>query len=150
MPIKYFFALVILMAISCKSQKQNLNMAVNDTEITLLLEDAYFPVEERQAMAIADEKTLRAFFSKVNRTRKPGLPVPEIDFNKEVALIICAGKQKGNSTSYLEKRQETEELVSLSIVKKPVKERIDDELISYPFSIYKMPKTDKKINFIWE
>lgn len=152
MIFRHIFVLSILMASACKSQKTNSEMESKNDQLELLVEDAYFPVDERQAMVIEDEKSLRAFFSKVNRTRKPGLAVPEIDFDNEVALVVCSGEQKGNAMPYLEKEKASEQLLNITIKNKSLgkNQKTEKNAVTYPLAVYKMDKTRKKIDFIWE
>ncbi|WP_343486626.1 hypothetical protein [Allomuricauda sp. d1] len=147
---RYICLLGVLIAFSCKSQKANTKMEASNNELQLVLEDSYFPVEEKQAMVIRDEKSLMAFFSKVNQTRKPGLPVPDIDFDNEMAVIVCAGALKGSRMPHPEKKQESEESYDIVIKNRPANQNVGKEVVIYPFSVYKMPKTDKKIDFHWQ
>lgn len=150
MILRGFILSILLVMASCKSQKTQLDNANSENGMELLLQDAYYPVDKRQALAIKSEKELRAFFSKVNRTRKPGLPVPQIDFTQEMALVICAGEYKGNGMPSLEKLKVGGEIVSINIEMKSTNAEIPEDIVNYPFAIYKMPKTNAKISFTWQ
>ena len=60
-------------------------------------------------------KTLRSFYSRINRTRKPGLPLPNIDFTKEMVLIHCSGSQNAGIQSKLSILEKTDEELIVKI-----------------------------------
>ncbi|MDT0608433.1 hypothetical protein [Croceitalea rosinachiae] len=143
------FRLILIVAIltfSCKSQKnEQFSSGMNtDNDLILVLEDN-FATDTLLTITINDQKALNSFFAKVNRTRKPGIPVPTIDFNKEMIAIVCAGAQKGVESIRLFRANETETTIEIGIEK--LKNKSDSKLISYPFCIYKLPKTNKAITF---
>jgi hypothetical protein len=149
--IKYSLLILLLAILSCNSQKKssmaNSNGESRSDSLVLLVQDNYAPTDAVETMVIRDESALRNFFSKINMTRKPGIPVPEVDFSKEMILIFCAGTQKDAKLPALSISRETEKevVISTSDIK-----RIDSTAIrpyASPFSVYKMPATKKKIVF---
>ncbi|NAY91250.1 hypothetical protein GTQ34_04895 [Muricauda sp. JGD-17] len=118
-------------------------------EVTLLMHDYYSGFDEYEAMIISDTKSLKKLYSKINMTRKPGLPVPVVDFSTEQVIVLCLGKQHGDNTPILSKSEETEEHLSLavSLTSENKDNQVDTLPISYPFYVYKMPVTFKKIDF---
>ena len=75
--VRLVFLILLMGMLSCKSQKSQ-QMADNTNDgLTLLVEDGYSGVENFESMVVRDQKTLNSFFAKINRTRKPGIPVPE-------------------------------------------------------------------------
>ncbi|MGB5666541.1 MAG: hypothetical protein WBM53_06820, partial [Maribacter sp.] len=68
----------------------------HNEKLTLLLQDNYSGSDVAETMIITDAKALKSFYSKINRTRKPGLPVPEVDFTQEMILVHCSGLRKSN------------------------------------------------------
>ncbi len=143
---------ILLMAIlSCNSQKKSLvsnsNGEASGESLVLLVQDNYAPTDVVETLVIRDEPALRNFFSKINMTRKPGIPVPEVDFSKEMILIFCAGTSKDAQLPPLAISQETENEVVISASENI---RIDSSAIlpyASPFSVYKMPMTKKEIVF---
>lgn len=130
----------LALIVCCKSQKSNSKI---DDDLVLILEDAYFPVDETFSLVINDEKSLTDLFAKINKTRKPGLKMPKIDFNRSTLLFFAAGAQKGTDKVKLNKKSETEGTVVMSIEK--VKDKSSNEIVSYPFCLYELPKKDKQI-----
>lgn len=129
--------------LSCKAQQK---MAGEEMEnLILVTSDGYSGIAEYEVMLIKDTKSLNKFYSQVNKTRKPGLPVPMLDFSKEMAIVVCLGEQKGERTPQLSQLSETEEERTIAI------ELSDSEktesYISYPFYVYKLPISSKAINF---
>ncbi|MEO1486632.1 MAG: hypothetical protein AAFU57_12850 [Bacteroidota bacterium] len=123
-------------------------MATNESNgMEAILEDGYYPVDEKQALVIENEKSLKAFFSKVNRSRKPGLPVPQIDFTKEVALVVCVGAYQ--SEGYPKLMHPKKDGV-YHIVGTKTEKNQENTTISYPLMVYKVPRTEDKFEFIWE
>ena len=90
---------ILLAMLSCNGQKKVANQAEANAKaltaigLELLVRDDYSGTDEPESRVITDMKTLKGFFSKVNRTRKPGIPVPEVDFTKEMLLLVCSGER---------------------------------------------------------
>ena len=150
--MRYLSLLIFAIILSCNGQKKvPLN---NESEVkgsgeklTLLLEDNYSGSEVEETLVIKDVKALKSFYSKINRTRKPGIPVPEVDFSKEMILIHCSGEQTNGKHTLLSVLEENEKEVIISTsVEKLEKSGTSSALIS-PFSVYKMPLTQKEISF---
>ncbi|MFK5972248.1 MAG: hypothetical protein QM485_03115 [Flavobacteriaceae bacterium] len=117
-----------------------------DPVLTLVLEDNYSGSDTSEVIIIKDYKRLKRFFLKVNKTRKPGLLVPEIDFSKDMVIILCNGKQNEGLWSRLHFLEETREKMTLEIVQKNDTDESLTTSIS-PFCIYKLPLTSKEIVF---
>ncbi len=138
--MKYAILLVVLFTFSCKSQKQNKE---TDERLKLLVQDGYFPVDIPETHVIRDTKSLRTFFSKVNQTRKPGLPIPEIDFKTHSVLVACMGATNTNALPIMKLKSETAEEITISIQIR--NEDKDSNVPSYPFCMYSIANEDKKI-----
>ncbi len=132
---------------SCKAQKELAGDKIEGLE--LVAEDGYSGIREYETMVIQDTKSLNKFYSQVNKTRKPGLPVPMVDFSKEIAIVVCLGKQRGERRPLLSKIHETEDELTLAVELSDSKS-IQNEATAptlYPFYLYKMPLTAKLPNF---
>jgi hypothetical protein len=127
---------------SCKGQHIVSNVK-NDTSIMeLILQDDYSGAVAEETLLIKNQKSLESFFSKINKTRKPGLPVPEIDFEKDMLLIWCAGETTAANTGLVFQKETSE---SFLISKSKAKDNSKTTAITSPFRIYKLPLSDKKI-----
>ena len=145
--MRYIVMFLLLGVLSCKSQK---NIAAERTngELVLLTQDGYSAIESFETMIVHDQKTLNGFYGKINKTRKPGIPVPAVDFSREMVIVVCMGEQLGEDLPDLIKKREDEQEIILEI--NPFDKQVQEHstLISSPFCVYKMPKTEKDVVFI--
>ena len=145
--MRIFLVILLLVCLSCKSQKkgnQNNSEKVQMENPILVLEDNYSNIDSSQISIITDQKALQKFFAQVNKTRKPGLPVPEVDFSREMLILICAGEQQGTyepNVTILE--PDTENLI-VNVERKLRSDSLETA-ISTPFFLYKMPISEKKV-----
>lgn len=145
--VRLVFLILLMGMLSCKSQKSQQKADNTNDGLTLLVEDGYSGVENFESMVVRDQKTLNSFFAKINRTRKPGIPVPEVDFNKEMVIIVCSGEQKGIKMPRLSKKDENDKEIVLAVKNEAVDKNNLKELVSSPFSVYKIPMSEKEIIF---
>jgi len=142
-----YIALVCL--ISCKAQRP-LGEPVEG--LVLLQDDGYSGISEFGAHAIQEQKVLEHHYAQINRTRKPGLPLPDIDFGTEMALLIFLGEQQGTKKVRVSKVAETgtEMVLAVEIGEDPENNKAIDAgtlPILQPFYLYKMPLSEKRIVF---
>ncbi len=95
--MRYLSLFIFAIILSCNGQKKAAldngdDKKAGSEKLTLLLADNYSGSEVEETMIIKDAKALQRFYSKINRTRKPGLPVPDVDFTKEMILVHCSGE----------------------------------------------------------
>lgn len=131
-----------LLQTSCKSQDilpSNDNAA---SMMVLLLRDDYSGMEEEELLVIKDQKSLERFFATINRTRKPGLPVPNVDFLMEMIVVWCAGETQYPQIG-LSLLNETDKMYTLRKINPHPKTK--QPAIISPFFIYKMPVSEKKV-----
>jgi hypothetical protein len=119
----------------------------NSKELQLVLADSYSGVEHSEFRVIRDSKTLKHFFLQINRTRKPGLPIPEVDFGKELLLIYCSGITLGVGEVGLCIIEDSRDDIVVGLKEGPLSEQQDQNVTTTPFCIYRMPLTPKKISF---
>ncbi|MBT8223189.1 MAG: hypothetical protein KJN96_08485, partial [Eudoraea sp.] len=128
-----WFILCLLTLGACKSQEKGTEAAMQPSEqnqeLTLILSDNYGGSEYVDFQVIRDMKTLRQFFIQVNKTRKPGLPVPDIDFSKEIVLLHCPGKMGDASASGLFIMDDSSEKIVLATKEGKVKQKIGNEAL---------------------
>jgi len=145
--ILLFLAFVSL--ISCKAQKEvNKPVGENIQGMVLVDYNNFSGILKDSTMIIRDNKSLRKFYSEINKTRKPGLPVPIIDFSKDMAIVICLGEQQSERSVSLSKvkESETDLTIAFALTDVPPKKETDKTLIYYPFYLYKLPLVDKSIH----
>ena len=138
---------MVLLFLSCKGQKKVIENPhqQSDGRLVLLLQDAFFPTDSLQTHVIKDAKALNAFFRTVNKTRKPGLPVPLVDFSDEMVLVACMAEMEGDIIPELRILDEDQNqlVIGIKLRKKP--SSISSN--TYPFCVYKMPKSDIPVSF---
>ena len=146
----YLFLLMVCLCTACNGQKkmaikQNMESA---NYITLIDQNNYSGADVTETMIITDNKGLKLFYAKVNRTRKPGLPVPIIDFSNEIVVIHCSADENYKSTNQLRVLKETEKelLIGMEESSKAAlaNSSLNTDIMVSPFFVYKMPKTNKK------
>ncbi len=147
--MRHFVLILFICLTSCKAQKETQLDSGEKDDMILIAQDGYSGIAEYETMVVRDVKSLNKFYATINKTRKPGLPVPVIDFSKEMALIVCLGEQKGLKTPELSKTIESENEVLITIEMVPPNEtkNTENQFVSYPFYVYKVPYTSKVISF---
>ena len=144
--IKCLSVVVLLLTTltSCLSQKSGkyFQNTPQESELQLLLEDSFFYSDSLIYEVVNNEKDLQKFFARVNMTRKPGLPVPQVDFNKNDVLIVCFGKTNSNIFPKIHRVDEGTDKIIYEVSRNHGKK---SSVISYPFQVFKMSKMNKKL-----
>jgi hypothetical protein len=140
---------LLMMAGTCGSQKDKVKdvnyQELDENPLTLILSDNYGGAESEQLLVIRDNKALKRFFSKVNMTRKPGLQIPEIDFNTEMVVIYCNGKTTDMNTPTLNRMEDKDDKMIFARKPDSKQKKGSSTAVLMPFYLYKMPLTEKKI-----
>ena len=147
--MKLFLLGTLFLLFACNGQKKastEKEILAMDAGLELLIIDNHSGAEFSETLVIKDVIALESFYSQINRTRKPGLPVPEIDFNKEILVITCSGERNDGLVPIIRLKEETSSQVILFTELK-TQENNTSPAITSPFSIYKMPLTDKEVIF---
>ncbi len=148
--MRTFFLGILMLAGTCGSQKDktsDTNYQVStENQLMLVLSDNYGGTETEELLVIRDYKALKKFFTKVNMTRKPGLPVPEIDFNKEMVVVYCSGKTTDLNTPELRRMEDRDDKMVFSRVIAANQKKDTSTAVLMPFHLYKMPLTEKEIS----
>ncbi len=148
--ILIFFSILLF---SCNAQKKNISNTLDagDGELTLLIKDNYSNIDTPEIQIIKEAKSLKSFFSTINKSRKPGLAVPRVDFNKSMLIALCSGEQEEGKVIALTLDKEEDLKLILKVTEdKVVNKNASSTTISTPFYLYKMPLTDKEIVFVKE
>jgi len=148
----YFFIIVAIM-LSCNGQKKMAEQqpANEIGQLTLVDQNNYSGADSTETMVITNAKALKSFYSRINRTRKPGLPVPEIDFSKNMVIVLCSSDEVSNNGYGLSVIEETDIEMVFGRSKMAKKEKAtlssNPTPLVNPFFVYKMPLTEKKVSF---
>ncbi|MEO9661633.1 MAG: hypothetical protein ABJG16_10520 [Maribacter dokdonensis] len=127
---------------SCKSTAQSNLQESDDVGMELILNENYSGFEQEEYFLIKSQKELSAFYGKINRTRKPGLTPPIIDFDTEMILVWCGDSSATNYANF--ELNEKDKFIELHKLKsKTFKE--ESKLVVSPFSMYKLPLSTKSL-----
>ena len=134
----------VLLQVSCKSRTTVINDPNEKPKMELIFEGNYSGFDEEQLLQIKNQEELLLFYGRINRTRKPGLQPPAIDFSEHMLLIWCGGN-KSHGYVKLELRPGDKHL-SIHKIDAKTKGGKEDPVVN-PFSIYKLSISSKKIKF---
>lgn len=149
--MRCFFLGMLCIFLSCNGQKKTvvesnsgLQSEKNDS-LELLLQDEHGDFVQAETTVIKDQKRLISLYSKINRTRKPGLQLPIVDFAKEIVIVHCNGEQgiSGIPTLTFQKETDSEIILISKLVRNSKSPSIGVKF--YPFCLYKLPLTEKVI-----
>ncbi|WP_299799140.1 hypothetical protein [uncultured Maribacter sp.] len=140
-----FFLLAIIQLNSCKGTAQSSLQETNHTGMELILNENYSGFEQEEYLLIKNQKELNAFYGKINRTRKPGLTPPSIDFSTEMILIWC-GDSTASNYADLELNEKADYLQVHKLKATASKE--ENTFIVSPFSMYKLPLSTKTLKIM--
>ena len=118
-------------------------------DLVLLDHDDFTNIDAFETRVIRDAKSLNKFYGEINKTRKPGLPVPMVDFSKDMLVLVCLGEQKGEKKLVLSKLTETDQgmTIAVEVLEKEKDGEIAVQPMYFPFYLYKMPLVDKDLTF---
>ncbi|ASV28855.1 hypothetical protein [Maribacter cobaltidurans] len=136
-----FFVLLVSLS-GCKSHESAQNGKDGNKGMELILSGDYSGIEDEQLLVINNKVQWEEFFGRVNRTRKPGLTVPEIDFEKNTIIIRLKGETTNNQPDVVWGNVSNETLF-LKRTKNSAKN--ESSALITPFFIYSIPKTNKSI-----
>ncbi len=134
--IQLLFFMAIL---SCNSQE--------DLSVTLLAEGSHGGFNDAQTLVIKDKKGLQKIYNKINMTRRPGLPIPEIDFEKEMVIALFMGeKNSGGYSTKVESVKEKGKEFEV-VIKETVPEGVATTVICQPFYFCKVKRSYGQVVF---
>ena len=114
--------------------------------LELVASDLYGGAEDEVFQVIRSEGELKKFYRQVNMTRKPGLPVPKIDFAAHTAVLYCSGTT--NSTEmpaiFVSSQNESEMVLQKAILDPSDNSQTGTAKLT-PFGLYLLPFTDKQV-----
>mgnify|MGYP003647950621 CR=1 FL=1 len=148
------FALIILslLGVACVAHKGVSNYNGDRSEqdsknLQLVLEDSYSGIEQPEFQIIRDQKTLNNLFIQINKTRKPGIPIPEVNFKEEILLVYCVGTSLGVNRMEMVVAEESPYSITIVLKERTSSQKELLNATTTPIYIYRMPVTQKAINF---
>ena len=145
----WIFLPLLTVLLACNGQKKAVmdesSQESANSPLNFVMQDNYAGAETPVTHVIKSQKELAKFFSGVNRTRKPGIPVPEVDFSKHLVVIYCAGNAGNGTIPTLKVAEATGAEMILEMTNKTA-DKGKSNTVS-PFSLYTLPLTPKTISF---
>ncbi len=145
--MKYFVLLLFL--VSCNAQKKTVAYSTKDNgkaPLEFLLRDNYSGLKTPQIFVIKEPNALRDFYSQINKTRKPGLAIPNVDFNSELVIIYSLGEQFNAEAPIMQIQSSTRTSVKITILDSITAE--DSGAITSPFCVYKLKSNTSNLLFL--
>ena len=139
--VTFFILFFIVQLNSCKSSVTTSLQNSNEMSMQNILNENYSGFEEEKYFLIRNYEDLNTFYGKINRTRKPGLVPPVVDFTKNMLLVWCGDSKTSNFVD-LEINESGDSLIVHKLKPKTKKQ---NNLIVSPFSIYKLRLSSKSL-----
>lgn len=138
----FFTTIILAVTSSCKSQNVTATeVKQNNSPITEILRDNYSGYKKEQLILIKDKKALQSFFGKINRTRKPGLTIPFVDFNTHFYMAWCSGETRTSGSELVLKKQTARQLV---FEKNKILRSKNNTVVISPVVLYKVEASVNK------
>lgn len=139
----YVVLFSILPLNSCKGiVSSQMQESKTTMEIENILNENYSGFEQEKYRLIRNEEDLHSFYGVINRTRKPGITPPKIDFKKHMILIWCGDKNASNFAE-LEIMENKENIIVRKLNNTQGIEQ--NRSVVNPFSVYKLPLRSKSL-----
>ncbi|WP_139278112.1 hypothetical protein [Pseudozobellia thermophila] len=135
--------------LSCKGQRKGTvgtqeNGPDPEAAISLVVSDYHQVVGNERTWVIKNRKELQKFYSELNKTRKPALPVPKVDFGQNMLLVHFYQASDSGTPPRLSVLRKTGDTLFLAERGNGPSHRGGREKL-VPFSIYLMPKSEGTI-----
>lgn len=139
--VTFFILFFIVQLNSCKSSVTSSLQNSNEMSMQNILNENYSGFEEEDYFLIRNQEALNTFYGKINRTRKPGLVPPVVDFSQNMLLVWCGDSDTSNFVD-LEIKEGADSLIVHKLESKTKKQ---NNFIVSPFSIFKLPLSVKSL-----
>lgn len=150
---KMVLVLLTVFMTACGPTKQSGNMEETPSKnqktvpFEVLVQHSHGGYDQPQIKVIKEPTELQAIYLKINMTRRPGFPIPEVDFDKEMIIALYMGeKNSGGYSITIDSVEETKNELIIN-VKESEPGQIATTVICQPFCIVKMPTTKKEVVF---
>ena len=141
--MKSIFLFSLLLLATCKGGDTATSVKEgNLVPFQTLITASHSNIGSPQQTIIRSQEELEAIFSEINKTRKPGIPIPEIDFNKEVVAFVNLGQRStgGNIVTVDKILMKKEKVVIYVGGKSPKPDENVTMMLTTPFTMVKLNK----------
>lgn len=143
--MKLVISIFLFVLIGCANTKQ----VKEPQKVTFetLLEGSHGGYRDGEFIIINNNKDLKRIYTQINKIRKPGFPIPKIDFNKELVIALFLGeKPSGGYSIYVSSIEETKNEFHV-FIKESTPEGMVATVMTQPFYFCKISRIEKKIIF---
>ena len=149
--MKTILSIILITFLSCNSQKEvskKENTMNQESQIEVLANESHGGYETSKYLVIKDQKALQEIYGKVNMIRRPGIPIPKIDWKNEMVIALFMGQTNsgGYSISVTEISLLNDKKVEI-LLKETKPKGVATTVICQPFYFCKVQRTDKEIVF---
>ncbi|XLS30756.1 protease complex subunit PrcB family protein [Flavobacteriaceae bacterium M23B6Z8] len=143
--MKFHFLLSILLLVSIGHPEGT----SSQSPVELILKDTSGGPQDPQILVIKEQQSLKAFYSKVNQTRRPGLAIPKVNFKNEFIIILCMGtRQTAGYDISISATKVLKNTLHIYVKEEyPENARNLAKVLNEPFSIYRVKGTFKDVIF---
>lgn len=128
-----------------QNEKQNVQ---GEISYKILFDNDRSNIKEEKHLVINSEDALKALYAKINMTRRPGLPVPKINFKEEMAGGICLGEKRNAGYKIVIEKIETISNERVVLYKVQTPKETAATVMTQPCLLFSMPKTELPIKFV--
>ena len=119
-----------------------------ETKMEVLANESHGGYETSKYLVIKNQEALQEVYGKVNMIRRPGLPIPKIDWKNEMVIALFMGQKNSGGYSII-----VDKITSLNndtvefLLKETKPEGMATTVICQPFYFCKVQRTDKEVIF---
>jgi len=128
-----------------QNEKQNVQGKIS---YKILFDNDRSNITEKKLPIIKSEDALKALYAKINMTRRPGLPVPKINFKEEMVGGICLGEKPNAGYKIVIEKIETISNERVILYKVQTPKETTATVLTQPCLLFSMPKTELPIKFV--
>ena len=120
-----------------------------EISFTEVLTGSHSNITEQKNIVISNQTELEKIFGKINSTRKPGIPIPEINFEEETAVFLNAGELStgGSTISVTKVLKEKENVIVVIGGRSPKPGDFVTTVITQPFTLVKFKRQELPVVF---
>ncbi len=140
-------SLCLTVACGSKSNMKGEDANKSDQELYTVIEQGDMSNHNTQeVIVIISMEELNEVYAEINSTRRPGLPIPKIDFDNYTVVAAFAGTKSNGGYSVIIDTSETDDTLHFACsLKSPDPMQPVTMAITTPFMLVKALKADKKI-----
>lgn len=137
---------IVISSCGSKSNMKSEESKSNDEIYTIIEQGDMSNHDAKEVMVISTTKQLNEIYREINSTRRPGLPIPKIDFDDYTVVAAFAGTKSTGGHSVVMEPEVNQKGVHFNCsIKSPESMQPATMAITTPFMIVKTLKSDKKI-----